>query len=530
MHSSTFTCWSVILNAPLLWNNSAKGNGGAVYGVVDKSLALVCGNVSPGRDAADTVLANFISKVLTNNANDSRASGHNNGGISMGYLPRTSQDTRSLACFAGPHTLSQNSAEGYGQDIATKPKWIVIRTIAESDPPQVLSGNNSNNSACSAANNTWTQRAVLHRVNNTNSSGSRSCWPGQCSMLVPNNVAIDLYVDVYDAIQQLANDTTSLKPVIRASVRSLDSSNITTIFGNPTAQVVESQAALKGLRVWARAGAYQLRLSLETVDLQVEPLTVNFTVPPCALGEISLEQGFLCTRCPSETYTMDIFTDANVSQANVSQCHSCPSNAICPGGAVVVPQSGYWHSAANSTLIHQCPNSGSCRDGDVEATDALVRCQQRWFSYFGEPGRYASLISNDAGGINLVGAYLDAYISASQNCTTASSPLSTENFDGFLLDCALWGTPSDHANSYMQSQCSRPTQPYYVTGFSVRITLLTDYSQDQQWGQPPAVDVLKMMIVHMQYFVIVANLGLGWPSPVEGLQSVLSSLMGNIKQ
>ncbi|KAG2441949.1 hypothetical protein HYH02_009743 [Chlamydomonas schloesseri] len=43
-----------------------------------------------------------------------------------------------------------------------------------------------------------------------------------------------------------------------------------------------------------------------------------------------------------------------------SVCRNCPQNAECPGGAVIVPLAGYWHSAPNSTKVHRCPQSDAC--------------------------------------------------------------------------------------------------------------------------------------------------------------------------
>ncbi len=48
-------------------------------------------------------------------------------------------------------------------------------------------------------------------------------------------------------------------------------------------------------------------------------------------------------------------------------CWPCPEAADCPGGAVVVPQQGSWHSAANSSFMNGCPNPQACRDDDDEA-------------------------------------------------------------------------------------------------------------------------------------------------------------------
>ncbi|GLI63811.1 hypothetical protein VaNZ11_006909 [Volvox africanus] len=53
-----------------------------------------------------------------------------------------------------------------------------------------------------------------------------------------------------------------------------------------------------------------------------------------------------------------------------SCCQACPTNAICPGGALLLPAPGYWHSAPNSPRMHRCPQPAAC--GKVESFgDAL---------------------------------------------------------------------------------------------------------------------------------------------------------------
>ncbi|GLI63818.1 hypothetical protein VaNZ11_006922 [Volvox africanus] len=53
-----------------------------------------------------------------------------------------------------------------------------------------------------------------------------------------------------------------------------------------------------------------------------------------------------------------------------SCCQACPTNAICPSGALLLPAPGYWHSAPNSPRMHRCPQSAAC--GKVDSFgDAL---------------------------------------------------------------------------------------------------------------------------------------------------------------
>jgi len=57
----------------------------------------------------------------------------------------------------------------------------------------------------------------------------------------------------------------------------------------------------------------------------------------CGLGEHNAPSGF-CERCVGYTYSLD---------AGKKQCDPAPQNTHGPGGAVFVPNAGFWHSAVS---------------------------------------------------------------------------------------------------------------------------------------------------------------------------------------
>ncbi len=57
-------------------------------------------------------------------------------------------------------------------------------------------------------------------------------------------------------------------------------------------------------------------------------------------------------------------------------CRPCPAAAQCPGGAVMVPRPGHWHSAANSTRVHRCPYAPACGGRGADAEE-LATWQER---------------------------------------------------------------------------------------------------------------------------------------------------------
>ncbi|KAG2426287.1 hypothetical protein HXX76_013044 [Chlamydomonas incerta] len=46
-------------------------------------------------------------------------------------------------------------------------------------------------------------------------------------------------------------------------------------------------------------------------------------------------------------------------------CEPCPDHAVCPGGRVVVPEPGYWHSSPTSLYMIRCPNADACMGNGV---------------------------------------------------------------------------------------------------------------------------------------------------------------------
>ena len=96
--------------------------------------------------------------------------------------------------------------------------------------------------------------------------------------------------------------------------------------------------------------------------LQVPAAILQVHVQPCGLGQIPSQDGTQCISCPSSSYSFDPAVDA---------CQPCPAGATCTGGALLVPQQQFWHSAPDSDHIVTCPNNNACA-GD---TTALLACQ-----------------------------------------------------------------------------------------------------------------------------------------------------------
>ncbi len=183
-------------------------------------------------------------------------------------------------------------------------------------------------------------------------------------------------------------------------------------------------------------------------------------------------------------------------------CRNCPAGAQCPGGAVLVPQPGWWHSAANSTAIHRCPFPAAC--GGAGGADqpwfsrqsalavagvpptmaqahprsrALASCQAAWYASGWRPGLW---VVARVLGRGLLGRWAGA---GPENGSVALSPAALLT-EGRLvgpqqeedLPCLLWYEPSLLADSTVaadeggngSSNSSQHTVGGGPTGASIR--------------------------------------------------------------
>ncbi|GLC41847.1 hypothetical protein PLESTM_001257500 [Pleodorina starrii] len=429
-----------------------------------------------------------------------------------------------------------------------------------------------------------------------------------------------------------------------------------------TVPVINGSATWSGVKAYAWPGNYSLVLSTYVESsIKVAPLEVKVEILPCAVGQTldrshnSYKESWTgCSSCASGQYGLwadnrlpltkitvagadhgdgalagdDSGGDGRGSggsaarslqrfltkmndtlKASDDSCKTCPSNALCLGGAVIVPEQGYWHSAANSTQIHSCPNPSACSspkdDGPREfprwldermgtqwdrRTKLLAWCQLTW---------YSSVVP----GADITAAYYSAYPPPLLPVSNASAVAGVDrnatalavllNRDASLwgkqtaseaeFNCLLFGLAPGHPDSYMQqlclegytgNLCASCVAGYYVDSdfnckrcpelartitlglisfFSsvilVLITTMTNLTegfgekkakqqQQQQEVQVQQVqtreprdpvelgDVVKVIVLHFQYLIIVTRLSVDYPSIIVRCQAVFSTITG----
>jgi hypothetical protein len=103
---------------------------------------------------------------------------------------------------------------------------------------------------------------------------------------------------------------------------------------------------------------------------------------PCGVGEHG--SSGICACCEPSTFDLE---------GGDSPCLECPDNAVCPGGSVIVPMAGFWHSSNRSVQMHRCPlHTAACGpDGTCQAgyLGNLCGACQQGESVGGESGAWA---------------------------------------------------------------------------------------------------------------------------------------------
>jgi hypothetical protein len=96
------------------------------------------------------------------------------------------------------------------------------------------------------------------------------------------------------------------------------------------------------LKVMKAPGHYSLSFMLPEA-VHVPAANMSLTVRPCVRGEVTPSPDS-CLACPHGYFSL------NPADA---VCSVCVPGAECPGGSVVLPQPGFWMSAADSNQVHR---------------------------------------------------------------------------------------------------------------------------------------------------------------------------------
>ncbi|GLI62650.1 hypothetical protein VaNZ11_005318 [Volvox africanus] len=299
----------------------------------------------------------------------------------------------------------------------------------------------------------------------------------------------------------------------------------------------------------------------------VNDLTVNRTAYYQWMNDTLSGQDAQCKLCPSNAVCLSGAVIVPVpgywhSAANSTQLHACPNSAACAvtGDVKIFP-----------TLVNTMGRYSDYR------TKLLSWCQLGWYGSNAAPGteiQHAYLMpipptSHEAQfGLSEIPILLNEDIDLSAEITSSASTLPR---------CLLFGLPSGHPDSYMQQQCAEGytgnlcaacIPNYYVDSsftckrcpsvartvvlglisfFSsvvlILFTAITNFSEGFGEGNNSPVqalpgneaavadrvdagDIVKVIVLHIQYLIIVTRLSVEYPSVILQCQAVLGAVTG----
>lgn len=198
----------------------------------------------------------------------------------------------------------------------------------------------------------------------------------------------------------------------------------------------------------------------------------------CRIGEI-LKGGGWCDACGANLYSIS---------ASATECAICPANAVCLGKDSLVPIKGYWHSHRYSTQMHRCPNQAACDQAQGNLSTSMAQPET------GKASEQASMDwqCGDAYKGNLCGNCMPGYGSTKPftcgQCMSASLTLGLFVLALFCIICVL--VYMSHAT--------------YVDNVRSDSTL-------------KGSDILKVVVLYVQYLVILSSASVPWPRAVTAL-------------
>ncbi|KAF6259507.1 hypothetical protein COO60DRAFT_1460131 [Scenedesmus sp. NREL 46B-D3] len=230
------------------------------------------------------------------------------------------------------------------------------------------------------------------------------------------------------------------------------------------------------LRVQQPPGHYNITFLVPDL-VEVPPATLSLRVRHCVRGEVAPSPD-TCLVCLPGTYSLD---------PSQQSCQPCPApGASCPGGAAIVPEPGWRHSAADSAQMHSCPNPDAC-SGDRTALricgeDATCR----------DDSSYNQLQCNVAYTSNVCGKCAAGFGSTGpfkcRHCMKPAAIITLYVVSGIvLLGCIK---------------------------LLLHLTLADNFAAQHGETQPPA-ELMRCLVLYSQRMLIVASLGLDWPATME---------------
>eukprot|EP00775_Hariotina_reticulata_P004673 gene4673-4927_t len=259
----------------------------------------------------------------------------------------------------------------------------------------------------------------------------------------------------------------------------------------------------------------------------------------CQTGEVS--RGGWCDQCPANMYS---FT------ADADRCEVCPPvGAICPGGSVLLPERGYWHSHPYSTQMHRCPNNLACQPSSETHHHHRYGCDAApAAAAASEPPKGGSMASSSrskaVGSWNTSSDIRGRRLQADEGAPLAAGSSDVGDAGNMDWQCAegyrgnVCGSCKDGygmRSVFVCGECmpvGRTVLLFLVALFCV--ILLLSYMAHATWldnrvqhAELRVSDVLKVLVLFVQYLAILGSARVSWPHTMNFVFVAVSYLLSS---
>eukprot|EP00877_Chromochloris_zofingiensis_P009217 jgi/Chrzof1/4549/Cz14g17250.t1 len=242
------------------------------------------------------------------------------------------------------------------------------------------------------------------------------------------------------------------------------------LLGNQQQSNKDGIATFKEFKLLAAPGNYNLTVSAPDYP-SVKALSFPVMVHGCEVGEVFNAAGNACDSCGLNYYSLNPINQS---------CDQCPAHTACPGRDGLQPKVGYWHSSNYSTQVHKCPNAHACRQ-----SSGAPNTTTDWQCTAGYSSNLCGKCSA-AGGVKYgtMGAF---------KCGVCPSKAAITAL--FVLSASI----------------------LIILNFLTVHYTCRDNEQIQDKKEVWPTDVIKVLVLYLQYVVIVGSAPVDWPRSLEAV-------------
>lgn len=256
--------------------------------------------------------------------------------------------------FSGVEFLSNKATAAAGAIFVSHPHSVFYSTLDETPIP--------------FANLTADDPIFFkNKVSKTGYGNNIASTPTHLEFIEPNIKEGKLLFKEHNSGEELPKMSLVLKDHYNQNVTDGIRDSIMTVAINSSVTSGQTEAkAANGVVTFTKVVALGEPTEHPIIFVAASDTTKNFrtrlTIRQCIPGEARIEELNVCDVCDREYFGFNY---------NYS-CDGCPSHARCDGGAVLIPEHGYWHSTPYSPLIHKCILEEACSfDGRTQGLRAF---------------------------------------------------------------------------------------------------------------------------------------------------------------